>query len=212
MTEAPRILLLGIGNVLWADEGFGVRCAEAFAGCYAPHPQVTVLDGGTQGLLLVDYVRAADKLIVFDAVDLAAAPGTPIEARGDDIPRLMFPKQMSLHQTGFQDVLGLAELFGQTPDEIVLLGVQHGELEDYGGSLTPAVRAQIDPAVERAAAIVAAWGVNLSPGADPLAQPDRALALESYEQGRPSAEDACRSGDERVLALTGLFAPDPQSA
>jgi hydrogenase maturation protease len=200
MTEAPRILLLGIGNVLWADEGFGVRCVEAFAGRYAAHPQVTVLDGGTQGLLLVDYVRAADKLIVFDAVDFASPPGGLIEARGEDVPRLMFPKQMSLHQTGFQDVLGLAELLGQTPDEIVLIGVQPGELEDYGGSLSAAVRPQVEPAVARAVAVLASWGISLAPGTDAHAQPDRALSLVAYEQGRPSAADACREGDERVLA------------
>jgi hydrogenase maturation protease len=199
MTE-PRILVLGIGNVLWADEGFGVRCVESFANRFAAHKAVTVLDGGTQGLLLVDYVRDCDKLIVFDAVDWAAEPGALIEARGDEVPKLMFPKQMSLHQTGFQDVLGLAELMGQTPDEIVLIGVQPAELEDYGGSLSVAVRAQVEPAIRLAAQVLSAWGIALEAGSNFAVAPDASLALHAYEQGRPSAHQACRTGDDRVLA------------
>lgn len=48
----PRceVLILGIGNLLWADEGFGVRCAERLAARAALPPHVTVMDGGTQGL------------------------------------------------------------------------------------------------------------------------------------------------------------------
>ena len=65
----PRVLVLGIGNILWADEGFGVRAVEAFHRVYAAPDNVTVLDGGTQGLYLVQFVTEADCLIVFDAID-----------------------------------------------------------------------------------------------------------------------------------------------
>ena len=62
-------LILGIGNVLWADEGFGVRCVEHLADRWSFGPDVTVLDGGTQGLYLLPFLEEADALIVFDAVD-----------------------------------------------------------------------------------------------------------------------------------------------
>jgi hydrogenase maturation protease len=54
-----RILVLGIGNILWADEGFGVRCVEALNAGWQFPPQVTLMDGGTQGLYLLPYVQEA---------------------------------------------------------------------------------------------------------------------------------------------------------
>jgi len=69
-----NILLLGIGNVLWADEGFGVRVIERLQKSYRFPDGVNVMDGGTQGVYLVEHVQAADVLIVFDAIDTACRP------------------------------------------------------------------------------------------------------------------------------------------
>ena len=76
MKKAPRALVLGIGNLLWADEGFGVRAVEALNAEYEFPANVTLMDGGTQGIYLVQHVRDADILVVFDAVDYGLAPGT----------------------------------------------------------------------------------------------------------------------------------------
>jgi hydrogenase maturation protease len=141
-----RILVLGIGNILWADEGFGVRCVEALNAGWQFPPQVTLMDGGTQGLYLLPYVQEADCLLVFDAVDYGDEPGKLREVIGDQVPRFMGAKKMSLHQTGFQEVLMAAELTNKLPKELVLIGVQPEELEDYGGSLRDIVKAQMQPA------------------------------------------------------------------
>jgi hydrogenase maturation protease len=160
---SPEILVLGIGNLLWADEGFGVRCAEAFAERYAVPPEVRVLDGGTQGLYLLPYVQEARRLVVFDAVDYGLVPGTLKLVEDGEVPRFMGAKKMSLHQTGFQDVIAAAELTGRCPAEMLLVGVQPVQLEDFGGSLTPNVRERIPAAVEIAARRLRRWGVALAP-------------------------------------------------
>jgi hydrogenase maturation protease len=147
--NSKRILVLGIGNILWADEGFGVRCVEALNAGWEFPPQVELMDGGTQGLYLLPYVQEADCLLVFDAVDYSDPPGSLREVVGDQVPRFMGVKKMSLHQTGFQEVLMAAELTGKLPSELVLIGVQPEELEDYGGSLRDVVKAQ--PADSRTA-------------------------------------------------------------
>ena len=95
-----RIVVLGIGNLLWADEGFGVRCVEALHQRYTFADHVHVIDGGTQGLYLLPYVQEADRLLIFDAIDYGLAPGTLRLVRDDDVPRFMGAKKMSLHQTG----------------------------------------------------------------------------------------------------------------
>lgn len=171
-----RILVLGIGNILWADEGFGVRAVEEFHRRYVMPENVTVLDGGTQGLYLVNYLNEADRLIVFDAIDYGLEPGLLKLVRDDEVPRFTGAKKMSLHQTGFQEVISAADLLGRCPKHLVLIGCQPLDLEDWGGPLTQPVRDQIAPAIELAREILAEWGVTATPRVEPLPESERLLA------------------------------------
>ncbi len=200
MSTPNSVLVLGIGNLLWADEGFGVRCVEAFNARHAPHPSVSIMDGGTQGLYLLPYITEARRLIVFDAIDYGLPPGTLKLVEDAEVPRFMGAKKMSLHQTGFQEVLASADLLGKLPHNMLLIGVQPVELEDYGGSLRPEVLARVEEALRIATARLLEWGVTLEPASAPQAMiTDRALALADYESGRPSPECAWRMGDERFV-------------
>jgi len=202
MTQPKRILVLGIGNLLWADEGFGVRCVEALNEMWRLPAQVTVMDGGTQGLYLLPYVQEADCLLVFDAVDYGDVPGSLREVVGDQVPRFMGVKKMSLHQTGFQEVLSAAELTGKLPGELVLIGVQPEELEDFGGSLRAIVKAQLGPALDLALTWLQRWGAEPEARAghgEPVN--DSALAMDLYEAQRPPADQAYRLGDARFLNM-----------
>lgn len=195
-----RVLILGIGNLLWADEGFGVRCVEAMAETFALPEGVTLLDGGTQGLYLLPFLEQADALIVFDAIDYGLPPGTMKIVRDDEVPAFMGAKKMSLHQTGFQDVIATATLMGYRPAKMVLIGCQPVELEDFGGGLRSAVAARIPQALEIARATLAEWGIAVSEGrsrAEGLAQAP--LLRDAYEGGRPSEDEACRIGDARFF-------------
>ena len=144
-------LVLGVGNLLCADEGFGVRCVEAFDQRFEPQANITVADGGTQGLYLVDLLREYDPVVIFDAVDFGDAPGTLRLVHDDEIPAFVGAHKMSLHQAGLQDVIACAKLLGGCAGNMLLVGVQPVELEDYGGSLRPAVRDRIPQALEIAA-------------------------------------------------------------
>jgi hydrogenase maturation protease len=201
MTDTgTQALVLGVGNLLWADEGFGVRCVEAFATRYAESDQVRILDGGTQGLALVPDVARASHLLLFDAVDFGAPPGSLVVARDGEIRGYIGADKMSLHQAGVNDVLACAELMGRAPSHVTMIGVQTVELDDYGGSLTVPVRAQIAPAIAAAEVEFARWGLLLLPRLLAPEHSTAAIGLESYERGRPSADEACRVGDARVLA------------
>lgn len=174
--QSDRILVLGIGNILWADEGFGVRVVEEFHRRHAVPDNVTILDGGTQGLYLVNYVEEADSLIVFDAIDYGLPPGELKLVRDDEVPRFTGAKKMSLHQTGFQEVLSAADLLGRYPKRLALIGCQPLDLEDWGGPLTAPVRAQIDPAIRLACDLLAQWGAPVAARSAPLAPAERLLA------------------------------------
>ena len=189
MGERCEALVLGIGNVLWADEGFGVRAVEALHAAYAFPAAVVLKDGGTLGLNLYEDIADARRVLVFDAIDFGLPPGTLRVLRDDEVPAWGRTK-LSPHQIGFNDILALAQLNGRAPDTIVAIGVQPVELDDFGGSLREPVRDRLPEAVARAARQLAAWGfpgTPRAPGAvyEPLNA--NVLSLAEYESGRPSA-------------------------
>ena len=147
---------------------------------------VSLLDGGTQGLYLVQFVEAADYLLVFDAIDYGLEPGTLKLVQDDEVPKFTGAKKMSLHQTGFQEVLSAADLLGGYPEKLALIGCQPLDLEDWGGPLTSPVRSRLSQAVELAALILRQWGApcrRRAPGetAAPLLAND--IDMKNYETG-----------------------------
>jgi hydrogenase maturation protease len=204
-SSAPsrRIVVLGVGNLLWADEGFGVRCVEALGERYDVPPEVELLDGGTLGLALVPLLMDATHVLLFDAVAHRGEPGSLIVARDEEIPALMYGNKLSVHQVGMNDILASLDLLGHRPECFTVVGVKPVELADYGGSLTERVQAQVPEALRLGVEELARWGVAVTAreGGPPRDVVIAAFARERYESGRPSAEVACRVGDERFLAL-----------
>lgn len=203
------VCVMGIGNVLWADEGFGVRCIEALQQRYEFAPHVSLIDGGTQGLYLIQHVQEATHLLIFDAIDYGLEPGTLKLIENDDVPRFMGAKKMSLHQTGFQEVLSLSMLTEKYPKAVLLIGCQPEQLEDYGGSLRPCVKLALEDALAHGLATLRQWGAKPTLRTQPLSVHEAVtfceLNLQRYEGERPAEDVACRSGDER-------FFPDTQTA
>jgi hydrogenase maturation protease len=203
MSERTPALVMGIGNLLWADEGFGVRSLEALHQRYQTPAGVELLDGGTQGLYLLNAVANAERLLVFDAIDYGRAPGTLQVVRDEEVPRFHGVRKMSLHQTSFQEVLFLAGAMPERgPTLVTLVGVQLGTLDDFGGPLSPSVAAALEPALAAGLAELASWGFSLTPRAEP-AEPLFASALtrQTFEALRPGPDAVCREGDARFLNL-----------
>ncbi len=215
-SDSDTITVLGIGNLLWADEGFGVRCVEAFQQRHDVPAHVQLVDGGTQGLYLIQHVQSSSHLLIFDAVDYGLEPGTLKVVDNDEVPRFMGAKKMSLHQTGFQEVLMLALLTERFPKQVRLIGCQPQQIDDYGGSLTPIVKAAMDEALALGVQTLRDWGVDVQPRTRPLSAGETltvdTLAMAAYEAGRPPAEAACRVGDDRFLVTPGQVNPSSQGA
>jgi hydrogenase maturation protease len=217
-TAAPqrRIVVLGVGNLLWADEGFGVRCVEALGERYELPEDVGLMDGGTLGLALVPLLLDATHVLLFDAVAHRGEPGELIVARDDEIPKIMGAGKMSLHQVGMNDILASLELLNHKPAQFTVVGIKPVELADYGGSLTEAVQQQVPVALQLGIEELARWGVTARRRTEGTSRETviAAIARERYESGRPSADVACRVGDERFLArraalLAGGTDPGP---
>jgi len=151
-----QVLVLGIGNSLMSDDGFGIRVVEQLQRRYRFPDNVRVLDGGTLGLDLLPHLEGVEKLLIVDAVDMKSEPGTVFRLEGEEVPRA-FANKLSVHQMGVQDLLAVAELQGCCPPELVFWGVQPGSIE-MEMELSPAVRPAVDQVADKVAAELAAWG------------------------------------------------------
>ena len=144
-----RILVLGVGNSILKDEGFGVHVVtqmEARREELGIPPEVDIIDGATLGLDLLYYIEGREKVIMIDIVNAGEEPGTLFRFTTEDIKTKVITK-VSMHQVTLFDVLTMAELSGRMPGEAIIIGVQPGEI-DWGEELSPAVEAQIPRVIE----------------------------------------------------------------
>ncbi len=151
-----KINVIGLGNVLFGDEGFGVEAVRLLERkCAASMPDVRFIDGGTQGIYLLDYIESADSLLIFDAIIPAEYDREVYVYRDDELPAFIHRK-MSSHQMGLSELLSVARLHGKVPSSIVLVGIPPKNLE-LGGGLSPAAERLLSEAVEEGRSILEAW-------------------------------------------------------
>ncbi|MBM7865738.1 HyaD/HybD family hydrogenase maturation endopeptidase [Heliobacterium gestii] len=156
-----KIIIMGLGNLLFTDEGLGVHAIRRMEAGYDFAPEVELIDGGTLGLLLLDHLEEASHFLCIDAVNAGKAPGTLVRLEKEQLPSYLGVK-MSQHQMGFQEVLALANLRGTLPAEMVLIGVQPESLE-WGTELSPTVAAVLPGVIEAALEQLVHWGLPATP-------------------------------------------------
>lgn len=152
------ITVLGVGNILWKDEGFGVRVIEALEREYGFPEQVQVLDGGTLGMELLPFLKGVRKLLIVDAVDGDGVPGTLYRLVGGQVD-MYFQEKLSVHELGVKDVLAALSVIDEPMEEVVVLGVQPASLE-MGLELSPQVAVMINITMEAALSQLAKWQVK----------------------------------------------------
>ena len=148
--------MLGIGNAVMSDDAFGVHAARRLQEGFDYPQGVEVLEGGTLGLDLLPRLEGVDKLLIIDALELKAAPGTLARLTGEEVPRA-FASKLSVHQMGMQDLLAVAELMGQLPGEILVWGAQPESLE-MGMELSAPLEGALGYVIEGILADLEAWG------------------------------------------------------
>jgi len=154
-----RIVVLGLGNVLLSDEGIGVQLIEYLKDNLSFPPDIELIDGGVGGLSLLGLLAGATHLLVIDAVEAGARPGTIIRLVNSEVIGGM-SLSLSSHQIGLRDILGAAELAGILPQEIVLLGVQPYSLEPGRGLSEPA-RSILPQLQDKVLEQLRFWGVDV---------------------------------------------------
>ena len=143
---AVDVMILGIGCILYSDEGFGVRVVEKLQQLYEFPDNVLVLDGGVLGINLLGVISKPDHLIVVDAIRNRGNPGDMYRLQGDAIPERIRAKN-SLHQVDFLEALTLCRALDNVP-ETIILGVEPVDIETQSLELTPVTQLRIDPMID----------------------------------------------------------------
>jgi hydrogenase maturation protease len=149
---SSRILVACVGNVLRLDDGFGYEVAARLRDLPAG---VEVLESGIGGMMLVqELMTGCDGLIIVDAVERDAAPGTLFVIQPDIDP----PSNVGdIHLSNPDRVLALAKGLGCLPERVLLVGCQPKDVDGMGQRLSPPVEHAVGVAVEQIRSILREW-------------------------------------------------------
>lgn len=137
-----NITILGVGNILYRDDGVGIRVVEKLEREYDFPDNVIIVDGGVLGINLLGVISNAGKLIVVDTVLNHGKPGDFHRLEHHEIPHRILAKN-SLHQVDLIEALTLCSALDHVP-RTTIIGIEPKDLETLGENLTPEIESKVD--------------------------------------------------------------------
>ncbi len=161
-----KIGVMGVGNILLKDEGFGVKLLYLLKAKYDFPESVVLIDGGTAGIFLSPEIDYLDKLLIIDAVKAKGKPGEIKIYEKEDFFIDRLPLKLSPHQLGLQEVLLLNEIKGTCPKEIKLIGIIPESVET-GTGLTETLESKLEEVEKIVIETLKGWGAPPKPKKSP---------------------------------------------
>jgi hydrogenase maturation protease len=151
------VTVLGLGNILLADDGVGVHVARSLAMNPGSPQGLRALDGGTLGFRLMEALTQSDSVLIVDAALLGEKPGAMRLLESHELHRhVSRSDRMSAHEAGLADMLTLAKLEGWSPRHLALLAIQPQSI-DWGDALSEALAQSVPAACRQATDKVLSW-------------------------------------------------------
>ncbi|HEY5810416.1 MAG TPA: HyaD/HybD family hydrogenase maturation endopeptidase [Povalibacter sp.] len=157
-----RSVILGIGNILLTDDGIGVHVARHLEGLLRSRDDVQVIDAGTLSFTLAPAIEDAERLIVIDAAQLNAPPGTVRTFFGPEFDSFLGKAKLTVHEVGLVDLLDIARLMDALPPQRALVAVQ-SEIHTWGDKPTKDVEAAMQEIASRVIELLDAWPAQCDP-------------------------------------------------
>lgn len=174
--KSDHLLLLGIGNTLLSDEGAGIHALHLMQEQTPNIPGAVYIDGGTLSFTLATYLEDCSHLMVFDAAELKAPPGSVESFVGDEMDAFLGLPRRSPHEVGLLDLFDIARLTGALPAKRALIGIQPQTM-DWGMRPSTVVEQALPRAVAAANELLRRWHLldaqaagNLRPASGDAAQ------------------------------------------
>ncbi|MFZ6016620.1 MAG: HyaD/HybD family hydrogenase maturation endopeptidase [Nitrospirota bacterium] len=133
----PKILILGVGNLLLKDEGIGIHAIRELEKSVLPE-NVQLLEAGTVSHQFLPLFNQIDYLIVIDALEVGDRPGLIYKFSPEDI-KFRSEQKLSLHQMSLMDILNMVALTGKMPKTIIF-GIQPEDVSSWSLELSDTVR------------------------------------------------------------------------
>jgi hydrogenase maturation protease len=155
-----RYAVLGLGNRLETDEALGALVIERLLadptvlGGLPDPTAIECIDGGTVGLALLPYLMELDGLVVVDAINANAAPGTLIDL--DGLSLIRHEQVMSVHDLGAGELLGALHVLEAWPRRVRVVGLEPERIE-LGLELSEPVAAGVPGLLDAVVAHLATW-------------------------------------------------------
>ena len=157
--KLPRASIIGLGNVLLGDDGFGPCAVEMFRSQYECGPDVEILDLGTPGLDLSPYLYGRNLVVIVDAVNASDEPGTLCVGSLSDSARAQVALRLTGHAPGLTEALLQLRLVNQAPTEVVVVGVVP-ESCAFNQGISPKVSAGVTAALNYIAGLLVDRGMS----------------------------------------------------
>jgi hydrogenase maturation protease len=156
------IMVIGVGNVLFKDEGFGVHVVKRMQQMFEFPENVELVDGGVLGVHLLGIISRPDHLIVVDVIRNGGQPGDMYRIEQKDIPDRIRAKN-SVHQVDFLEALTLCQAMDHQP-QTVILGVEPEDIETLSMALTAITEKKVGPIMDLVLAELESLGVTCKKG------------------------------------------------
>ena len=154
--KTSTTLILGIGNTLLSDEGAGIHVLHKLQSDFPDLQDAVFIDGGTLSFTLAAYLQDCRNVIVLDAAEFKAPPGTVRVLVGAEMDKFLGAARRSPHEVGLLDLFDIARLTESLPVNRALIGIQPKSIE-WGMFPTPPVEAALALAVKEVMNLLRRW-------------------------------------------------------
>ncbi len=149
-----KIVIIGVGNVLRADDGLGPYVVSLIREKIKHLENVELIDCGTGGMEVANYMQGVSKAIIVDAIQMGKKPGeiyyfkinTRIFREKREVLDLV--QSVSVHEIGLKEAIVLGEILGDPPKEIVVVGCEPKDINSFRIGLSSEVEKAVPKIVE----------------------------------------------------------------
>lgn len=159
-----KIAVVGVGNILFKDEGIGIYAAKYLEENYAFSGDVTVVDGGTLGFKLMTYYSEFDQVIILDTVSIEDKSGSIYNLPAEELMGLGSYRQTA-HEVEVVEMLEICSMLDQMAD-VSLIGMIPDDIQSVEISLSEAVLNAFDAFIAEILKSIEKAGITITPNAD----------------------------------------------
>lgn len=179
------VVVVGIGNILFKDEGVGVYAGRYLEENYTFEPSIDIIDGGTLGFKLMTYYQSYDKVLILDTVSIEDEPGSVYHLPAEALMGLGSYRQTA-HEVEVVEMLEICSLL-DTMADVSVVGIIPEDIVSVDIDLTPTLHRQFDKMIDTTLSELKKAGVVIT--AKPSPKTLREI-IHSYGNPTMAAHDA----------------------